>query len=110
MAMLRLELVAPLLSNSVFIGGACLVIDDLEADDVAAKIEGLHVAITGCGVVVVVTGPESLNQYHVAVGVIRHHDVVVVAAGSDGEASHIVGVELADRLDDDDEEFIGLLG
>ena len=44
---------------------------------------------------------EGLHQDGVGVNVIRQHDVVIAAAGADGEAPHVVGEELADGFGPD---------
>ena len=49
------------------------------------------------------------DEDHVAVGVVREHYVVVAAARADGEAAHVVSVELADGFHDD-KQFVGALG
>ena len=54
----------------------------------------------------VVFGLEGFNKNDVGVDVIGEHCVVVAAAGADGEAAHVVGVELGDGFDAD-VEFIG---
>ena len=47
----------------------------------------------------VVFGLERLDEDDVGVDVVGEHDIVVPAARADGEAAHIVGVELGDGLD-----------
>ena len=50
-------------------------------------------------------GLEGLYQDEVAVDVVCEHDEVVPAAGADGEAAHVVGVEFAGGFDAHDELF-----
>ena len=48
-------------------------------------------------------GLEGLYQDEVTVDVLCEHDEVVPAAGADGEAAHVVGVEFGDGFDVHDE-------
>ena len=75
----------------------------------AVAFEAIHDVIVCCNAVAVVAGLESFDQDHIAVAVVRQDDVVVADAGADGEAAHIVGVEIAHWLDNND-ELIGLHG
>ena len=58
---------------------------------------------------VLVAGLKGLNKDHVVVRVVCQHDVVVTDTRAAGEAVHVIGVELAHGLDDN-EEFFGALG
>ena len=55
--------------------------------------------------VVVAAGLKGLYQDEVAVDVVGKYDEVVPAAGADGEAAHVVGVEFAGGFDAHDELF-----
>ena len=57
----------------------------------------------------VVLGLEGLNKNDVGVDVVGKHYVVITAAGADGEAAHVVGVELGDGFVAD-VEFFGVGG
>ena len=54
----------------------------------------------------VVPGMEGFDQNDIGVDMVRQHNAVVAAEGSDREASHVICVDLADRLNDD-VEFLG---
>ena len=55
-------------------------------------------------------GLEGIDENDVGVDVVGEHYVIIAAAGADGEAAHVVGVELGDRFDADDEFFCGVGG
>ena len=55
----------------------------------------------------VVLGLEGFDKNDVGVDVVGEHYVVVAAAGADGEAAHVIGVELGDGFDADVEFFGG---
>ena len=57
----------------------------------------------------VVPGLEGFDKNDVGVDVVGEHYVVVAAAGADGEAAHVVGVELGDGFNAD-VEFLGFGG
>ena len=59
--------------------------------------------VGGSEAVAVVAGLKGLYQDEVAVDVVGKHDKVVPAAGADGEAAHVVGVEFRDGFDMHDE-------
>ena len=52
---------------------------------------------------------EGFDQNGIGVDVIRQNNVVVSAAGKDGEAAHVICVEIVDGLTDDG-EFLGFFG
>ena len=58
----------------------------------------------------VVLGLEGFDKNDVGVDVVGEHYVVIAAAGVDGEAAHVVGVELGDGFDADVEFFCGFGG
>ena len=106
----KLEFAAPLLGDGKLVGFAGLVFKHLEVDGVTSKLEVQHDAVVGCNAVAVVTGFEGLDEDHGEVGVVREHDVVVAAVRADGEAAHVVSVELAALGLDGNEQFFGALG
>ena len=105
----KLEIAAPLFGDGKILGGSDLVVKHLDVDGVAPELEAMHDAVVGYDTVAVVLGLEGFYEDHVAVGVVCQNDVVVAAARADGESAHVVGVELANGLNDD-EEFFGALG
>jgi hypothetical protein len=105
----KLELAAPLLSDGEFVCGAHFIVKGLEVNRAAVKFESLHDAVVGSDALAIVTGLEGFDQDHVAVGVVRPHEVVVAAAGTVREVAHVISIELADWLNDD-KELLGLLG
>ena len=104
-----LELLAPLLSDDKLIGDAGLVVKHLEVDRVTAKLETLNDVVVGCDTVAVVVGLKGFDHDHVTVGVVRQHDVVVALTRAAGELSHVVGVDLADGLNNGKELFGALI-
>ena len=58
---------------------------------------------------VVVLGWEGFDKNDVGVDVVGEHYVVITAAGADGEAAHVVGVELGNGFNTD-VEFLGGFG
>ena len=80
--------------SAVFL--ACVVIKDLVVDDVTASLEAGHDAGIGRGAVAVFSCLEGLDEDVVGVAVVGDHQVLVAAAGADGEASCVVCVECAD--------------
>ena len=65
-------------------------------DDVAASLEAGHDAGVGGYAVAIFSCLEGLYEDGVYIPVVGHHQVLVAAAGADGEASCVVRVELAD--------------
>ena len=53
----------------------------------------------------VMVGLEGFNKDGVGVAVVGQHDVLVATARADGEAAHVVSVELADGFNPDVECF-----
>jgi hypothetical protein len=105
----KLKLAAPLLSDGKFVCVTHFIVKGLEVDRAAVKLESLHDAVVGSDALGIVTGLEGFDQDHVAVGVVRPHEVVVVVSGTDREVAHVVSIELDDWLNDD-KELLGLLG
>ena len=75
---------------------ACFVIKDLVVDDVTASLEAGHDAGIGRYAVAVFSCLEGLNKDGVCVAVVGDHQVLVAAAGAEGEAACVVRVERAD--------------
>ena len=75
---------------------ACFVMEDLVVDNVTASLEAGHDASVGRYVVAVFLCLEGLNKDGVCVAVEGDHQVLVAAAGADGEASCVVCIERAD--------------
>ena len=65
-------------------------------DDVTASLEAGHNASVGRYVVAVFSCLEGIDEDVVSVAVVGDHQVLVAAAGADGEASCVVRVERAD--------------
>ena len=79
---------------AVFLAG--FVVEDLMIDDVAASLEAGHDAGVGKYAVMVYSCLEGLDEDGVCVAEISYHQVLIVAAGADGEAACVVRVELAE--------------
>ena len=75
----------------------------------AAILEPRHDAVVHRNVVSVVPGMEGFDHNGIGINVVCQHNVVVAAAGADGEAAHVVCEELAHGLTDD-VEFLGFFG
>ena len=71
----------------------------------AVFLEAGHYAVGGGKAVAVVAGLKGFNQDDVAVDVLGEYDEGVAAAGADGEAARVVGVEFNDGFDAHDELF-----
>ena len=82
----ELEGSVPLFFNLLFVGGAALVVEDLEVDVVAVLLEAGRDAVGGSKAVAVavVARLERLYQDDVAVDVVGEHNEVVLAARADG--------------------------
>ena len=80
--------------SAVFL--ACFVIEDLVVDDVTVSIEAGHDAVVGRYDVAFFSCLEGLNEDGVCFAVVGDHQVLVAAAGADGEASCVVCLECAD--------------
>ena len=65
-------------------------------DDVTASLEACHYAGVGRYALVVFLCLEGLNEDGNCISVVGHHQVLVAAAGADGEAACVVRVERAD--------------
>ena len=74
----------------------CFVIEDLVVDDVTASLEAGHDAGADWDAVAVLPCLEGLDEDGVGVAVVGDHQVLVAAAGVDGEASCVFCVERAD--------------
>ena len=56
----------------------------------------------------IMVGLEGFNKDSIGVAVVGQHDVLVATVRADGEAAHVISVELADGFNQD-VEFFGLL-
>ena len=79
---------------AVFLAG--LVIEDLVLDDVAFSLEAGHDAGVRGDSVAIFSCLESFDEDGVCIAMIRHHEVLIAAAGADREATCVVCVESAD--------------
>ena len=79
---------------AVFLAG--LVIEDLVLDDVAFSLEAGHDAGVSGDAVAIFSCMERFNEDGVCIAMIRHHEVLIAAAGADWEATCVVCVESAD--------------
>ena len=75
---------------------ACFVIKDLAFDDVTASLEAGHDASVGRYAVAIFSCLEGLDEDGIFIAVVGHHQVLVSAAGADGEASCVFRVESSD--------------
>ena len=89
----------PVFGDGVAVFCAGLIVKELVFDYMAALLEFRHDASVGWDVVAVVFGLEGLDEDDVGVAVVGEHDVLVATARTDGEATHVVGEELADGSD-----------
>ena len=75
----------------------------------AAILDTRHDSVVIRDAVSVVPRLEGFDQNGIGVDVVRQHNVVVAAAGADGEADRVICVELADGINDN-VEFLGFYG
>jgi len=94
-------LTAPVLLYDASVFGAGFVVEDLGGDGVPAHLEAVHDGIVGGNAVFVLARLEGGLEDCVGVAVVGDHDVLVVAAGANGEATRVVGVELLDGFHPD---------
>ena len=80
--------------SAVFLTG--FVVEDLVVDDVTASLEAGHDVSVGRYAVAVFSCLKGLDDDGVGVAVVRKHQVLVAAAGADGEAYCVIRVERAD--------------
>ena len=80
--------------SAVFLAG--FFVEDLVVDDVTASLEAGHDASVGRYAVAVFSCLEGLDEDGVCIAVVGHHQVLIAAAGADGEASCVVRVERYD--------------
>ena len=98
----KLEVLAPLLGDGQLVSFAGFVVEHLEVDGVASKLEAMHDAVIGDGAMAIMARHKGFGEDHVAVGVVREHGVAVATARADGEAACVVSVELAGGFDDNE--------
>ncbi len=96
----------PLEGDCFFIGGAGFVIQDLEINEESPGRQTSHNGVVRCNAVAVALGFESFLEDEVAFGMEGNHDILVAGACSDGEAASVVGEEL-DEWCNDDEDLVG---
>ena len=89
----------PFLGDDAAVFCTGLVVEDLVFDDLASLLEIGHDASVGWYAVAIVFGLEGFDEDDIVVAVVGEHDVLVVAARTDGEAAHVIGEKLADGLD-----------
>ena len=96
----KIELAGPIVFYGQLVGLAGLIVEDLEVNSVAAILEPRHDAVVLRDAVLVVPVLEGFEQNGIGVDMVRQHNAVVAAEGSDREAAHVVCVELADGLNE----------
>ena len=79
---------------ALFLAG--FVVEDLMINDVAARLEAGHDAGVGRYAVAVFSCLEGLDEDGVCIAMVGHHQILVAAAGADGEAACVVRVERVD--------------
>ena len=79
---------------AVFLSG--FVVEDLVVDDVTTILEAGHDASVGRYAVTVFSCLEGLDEDGVCIAMVGHHQILVAAAGADGEAACVVRVERVD--------------
>ena len=79
---------------AVFLAG--FVVKDLVVNDVTASLDAGHDVGVGRYAVAVFSCLEGLDEDGVYIAVVGNHQVLVAAAGADGEASCVVCVKRAD--------------
>ena len=77
----KLELAGPIFFYGQLVGLTDLVVEDLEVNSVAAILETRHDTVLRRNAVSVVPGLEGFDHNDIGVDVVRHHNVVVAAAG-----------------------------
>jgi hypothetical protein len=102
----QLKLALPGDSDGVLVCCACLVVEDLKSNPKTSGRQLGHDGIVCFDAVLVTPGFEGLLKDEVAIGMVGNHDVLVARLCFDGEKTGVIGVELADGQDAD-EEFVG---
>ena len=100
-------LAGPVLLDDASVFGAGFVVEDLGGDGMPTHLEAVHDGIVGGNAVFVLTRLEGGLEDCVGVAVVGDHDVLVAAAGANGEATCVVGVELLDGFHPD-VDFVGV--
>ena len=72
----------------------------------ATLMEAVHDPLVGSDMMEVLLGLEGIDQDFVAAAVVGQHDVLVATTRSDGETTHVIGVEFSGVLNTD-VEFVG---
>ena len=91
----------PVFFDDAFVFGTGFVVKDLGSDGVPAHLEAVHAGVVGGDAVLVLASLEIGLEDGVGVAVVGNHDVLIAAAGTDGEASGVLCVQLFDGLDSD---------
>ena len=78
----------------------------LEVHLVATLMEAVHDPLVGSDMMEVLLGLEGIDQDFVAAAVVGQHDVLVATTRSDGETTHVIGVEFSGVLNTD-VKFVG---
>ena len=102
----QLKLALPGDSDGVLVGCTCLVVEELKINHKTTGRQTGHDGVVSFDAVLVTPGFEGLLKDEIAIGVVGNRDILVARACSDGEPTGIIGVELADGQDTD-EELIG---
>jgi hypothetical protein len=102
----QLKLALPGDRDGVLVSCAGLVVEDLKINPKTSGSQSGHDGIVCFDAVLVTPGFEGLLKDEVAIGVVGNHDILVSRPCFDGETTGIIGVELADGQDAD-EEFVG---
>ena len=90
---------SPVFGDDTAVLRAGLVVEDLVINDVAALLDPGHDAGVGSNAMAVVFRLKMFDKDDIGVTVVGEHDVLIATVRSDGEATHIVGEELADESD-----------
>ena len=103
----ELEGTVPVFNDGADIFGTGFVVEDLEVHAVSFSLEAIHDGIVGCETMAIGTRLERPDNDGVGIYVVGKHDVLVAAAGADGEPTHVISVELSNRIYLD-MDFLGL--
>ena len=100
-------LAGPVLLDDASVFGAGFVVEDLGGDGMPTHLEAVHDGIVGGDAVFVLTRLEGGLEDCIGVTVVGDHNVLVAAAGANGEATCVVCVELLDGFHPD-VDFVGV--
>ena len=105
----KLERAAPRVLDGQFEDLAGLVVQDLQVYSVASLFETRHDAVVCRNAMAVLSRLEWFNQDGVGVNVVSQHYAVIATARADGEATHVVRVQIAYWVRED-VNLLGLCG